>query len=307
MSRIPVLTLLLVVDLLAVHGCGASVSGFPPASFEAQSSTTPLLERPPGSQQFRLTVTEHRTDTLSRRGMRFQLDTALDGIEMVTILELSEEPIDGVERGDTPSGPQPIECSALCRAEFGGGEGAYGRFSLTEARDFNEFVPPCVAESVFGLITDAVSFLLIQRRGHFGIEELREPGDAATFPGFEVTWNRPPTRARASSSGGTLTFEGLEATTARLTWCPEPMELAMVRSVNEELTLLMAGTEVFRLEIIIDAKTGELLEGRSVEDVLDLSMWIPYTDSDVPGRADWPTEPGRPVKITRHLELARVG
>ena len=74
--------------------------------------------------------------------------------------------------------------------------------------------------------------------------------------------------------------------------------------MGEGANILIGGTERVVLELEIDLSTGALLAGRSLEDELDVTLWIPFAAVKVPDR--WPKQRGRQITSTRELSLKRI-
>jgi hypothetical protein len=252
------------------------------------SAPPPVLLRAPGSASYRLTVESDEGRGPQTLVAEFELVTAADGKETIALQR--------VVRGSEELALDP----ALARIEV----------PQDEHAPVAALVPPGVSEPVFGAVTDALTFVLVQTRG-FGADRLAKAGDARRFDAFSESWSRPPgtIAARIDCPGGTLALESVAEDAALLRWEPDPMHLAIVRDVPAAGgRVLLAGVETLVLEVRCDPATGALLGGRSRRDELAMRLFMgaAFGSDAAPAATEVPSEGGMPLTIRRTLVLERL-
>lgn len=182
-----------------------------------------------------------------------------------------------------------------CRRAFGAQGDEIGRVRVVpEQERIDDLAPVCAPEPLFGAMTDLASFALIAYSPEFRVGELAEVGQALPLLPFEVEWSRPPALigARLSSPGGEVRLLEVSAGLRRISWSPGPMPLVIRRAGPGGAEMTLEGVETIALEV--DLIDGELAEGRSTVDRLDMTLKMPGLPPA-----------GMPVAIVRSLTLKR--
>jgi hypothetical protein len=274
-------------------GCAA-----PPGGAEA-SPTAPRLLRSEGVARYRISVVTDEGRGPRRAVATATIRTRADGTDLVELEEARVGPLDGEA--------EPIELDETVRAAFGGDERVLGRFVVGPDFDPGAVLPEGAPEPLLGLVLDLASVLIVQSAG-FGADRLREPGDAEAFDAFDARWRVAPALldARLRCEGGTLRLVSLDVDEAVLSWEPLPMAVTIVRRSSPDSRLLLDGSEDFVLEVRCDPRTGHLRSGRSLRDVLDLSLHMGWSRDETPGPGEERPAGGMRIKIERSIELVEL-
>lgn len=253
----------------------------------------PAWRHPAGVTPYRLEVVEQNPD--GTRRIEFDLRLRIDGdeawIELLAGRRL--QPDGSVHTIGLPEGCAPAA------------PGVLARLPLRPPIDLDA-VPLCVPEPLFGGLTDALTFVLLQADPAFGLERLVRVGDAIEWTGFATTWHRPPAllEAAVACPCGTTRLVGVADGVARYGWQPARIDLAMVRTMGGGGSrLLLAGEEQLELEIRVDTRSGRLLGGHAIRDELALTLWPAFAGDRVPAAEQRPREGGLPITIRRTLRF----
>lgn len=260
----------------------------------AGPATAVVSRHPPGLAHYRLEVVEHNPEGTRRVAFDLRLRVA-GGEAFVELL--------AARRAQPDGSVHEIRLPADCT---GPAPGVLARLPLRPPIDLDAAVAACVPEPLFGGLTDALTFVLVQADPAFGVERLREVGDEVGWPAFTAAWHRPPQLLEAvvTCPGGTTRLEAVEGGVARYRWRPQPIDLAMVRTMGADgPRMLLAGHERLEIEIRVDARTGRLLGGRAIRDELELTLWPGFAGERVPEADQRPRDGGLPIAIRRTLQL----
>ncbi len=259
----------------------------------SRKAAGPVLRPPPGDANYTIGIREINPsgDSTVTVDARVRIG---EWIERVDILRATKTTAAGVREFDVPP-----NCSTAQ------GDGILA-LAITRPLDLDRTVPPCVPEPLFGALTDLLNILLVQVDDAFGVAPLRRPGGSARFEPFSVSWHRPPAliAANVSCPGGTTTLISLTEEAAIIRWTPEPMRVTMIRSAPGSVArMLMAGEEIFELELTINPRTGELKSAKSTRDDISMTLWMPFDGEELPDAEELPAAPGMPITLRREVSL----
>lgn len=297
--------------VLLAPGCERSAPPKSPGPVaESASATAPApsaafrLLRGPGTASYRLTMQGYnqQRELRTEQTAEFTLHTDADGRERVELRS--------AQRVSPPArDPEAIAVESECRQAFGGDPEVLARFAVTPAalRKPNEVVPDCASRELFSVVTDILMFLSVQTPD-FGLDQLRSAGDRRAFGGFESQWSKPPDvlHGRIVCPGGETVLDRVENSRAVVLWQPQPFDHGTIPTPRGAITRLIAGTEKLALTLVIDTRSGALLEARCDADELDLQGWSPFAGETVPDRKDWPQTSGIRMNALRKLTLERL-
>lgn len=280
-------------QLLACAGAGS-----PPAP----ASLT--LHRPAGRRAYQFTSRQTTPAGTSRVRLTFTLVTAALG-------ETAE--VTAYERASNDGPFSAAAISADCARRLGAPAGTLAVLPITPPpHQLSDLVPDCVPEDFFGAASDILPLLMIQAQPKFRAGELRAVGDILRFDGYATGWRLPPTLldARIVADSGVVSLDSLTAARAVIGWNTSPMQIDLLRQLAPGRRALLSGREWFWARVVVDPRSGTLLEGRTLVDSLALRMTLPYPDSTLHPAGDRSAPGGRsapaaglPVVVTRTLEL----
>lgn len=278
----------LVLQLLA---CAPAASGPAPAAL--------TLHRPAGRRAYVFTSRQTTPAGTTRVRLTFTLVTTPAGHETAEVTGYARA------SGDGPFSPAAV--SAACARRLDAAPGTLVVLPITPPpHELSALVPDCVPEDLFGAASDILPLLMIQAQPRFRAAELRAVGDALRFDGYTAAWRLPPTLldARIVADSGVVSLDSLTASRAVIGWNTSPMQVDLLRQLTPGRRALLSGREWFWARVVVDPRSGTLLEGRTVVDSLALRMTLPYPDSTlhVAGNRS-SSATGMPVVVTRALEL----
>lgn len=274
--------------------CAPAASGPAPAPLK--------LRRPGGRRAYVFTSRQTTPAGTTRVRLTFTLVTTSAGHETAEVT--------GYERasGDGPFSAAAV--SAGCARRLDAAPGTVVVLPITPPPHLlSDLVPDCVPEDLFGAASDILPLLMIQAQPRFRAAELRAAGDALRFDGYTTGWRLPPALldARIVADSGVVSLDSLTASRAVIGWNTSPMQVDLLRQLTPGRRALLSGQEWFWARVVVDPRSGTLLEGRTVMDSLALRMTLPYADSTLHSAADRsPSASGLPVVVTRALELRLV-
>lgn len=185
-------------------------------------------------------------------------------------------------------------------------EGVELEFIVDGAPDMQRLFPHDIPASVFGLLVEASTMLALCSEAG-GLDDLEEPGDTASFSGFELLWRRPYTAPvnRRVIEAGASTLERIEDGVTTVQVRPRQVRWAMVRGSGE--FQLSIGSEAYAMEVRLDAATGELLAIEVPESVMTFQRAGPLETPEIPADAEARVPKGEERMVThRALSLRRV-
>lgn len=283
------LALLAALALFPVYACSGPGSAAPVAH---------TLRRPAGERAYRFTSTQITPGGTSTVQVDFILKTSENGNESAQVTAYRRS-----------SGAAPLAAALIdsaCARRLAAPAGAIAVLPITPPpHDLAQLIPNCVPEDLFGAASDILPLLMIQAQPQYRVAELRKVGERLRFGGYSTGWRLPPTLldATITADSGIVSLDSSVNSKVFIGWNTSPMRIALVRQLSPNQRALFHGQEWFWAQIVVDQKTGLLLEGRTVVDSLALRMVLPYADSIAPLVMP---DAGLPVAISRRLRLDLV-
>lgn len=277
------------VVLLVVAGCAR-------LRHEA-AGPAPRLSRPAGSRAYEFLSAQESPAGTHRVRVRLTLLTRADGTEEAVITSYENA------RGAAAFQTGPL--SADCAAQMGAPAGAVVTLRITPPpAAVDSLIPGCVPEDLFGAATDLLPLLMVQAQPVYRVRELHRPGDRLTFPGYVTEFRHLPDMlaARISAESGVVRLDTLTASRAVIDWDTSPMAVTILRRLAPGNRALLVGREWFAAHVVVDPRSGMLLEARTRVDSLALRMVMPYEADTLPSPRGAPAG-GMPVSVRRALTL----
>jgi hypothetical protein len=282
----------ILTPVIALQLLACAPAGSPPAPAAL------TLQRPVGRRAYVFTSRQTTPAGTTRVRVTFTLvSTAANETAEITAFERAS--------GDGAFAAATI--SADCARRLAAPAGTVVVLPITPPpHQLSGLVPDCVPEDLFGAASDILPLLMIQAQPRFRARELQAVGEALRFDGYATGWRLPPSLldARVVADSGVVSLDSVTASRAVIGWNTSPMQVDLLRQLAPGRRALLSGREWFWARIVVDPRSGTLLEGRTVVDSLALRMTVPYPDSTLHVAGDRsPSGSGLPVVVTRALEL----
>jgi hypothetical protein len=223
----------------------------------------------PGVHHYRYTVVQTINHS-EQRGYRVDFDLASAADGSVDAILLSSEALAGGHWTQTIVDP-------ACRSAMHGNADSLARARLwplapaAAAHMGNDFLDTCAPGGVFFPLTDILNAVVIPISPSFGTGALRRQGQSVHYAGFTAAFDRAGEGLHEVADGGEVRLAALDRRQAVIDWLPQTAQLDLVeRSGPSPVTL--HGTEHWSFRIVLDRRTGVLLDAHTLYDDLDLTV-----------------------------------
>jgi hypothetical protein len=223
----------------------------------------------PGTRHYFYTVL-HTTNGAMEQGYRVGFDLVSDADGSVDAIVLSSESLAGGRWTQTIVDP-------ACRTAMRGTADSLARVRLwplaqgAAARLGSDFLDTCAPPAIFFPLTDILNAVIVPLSPTFGAAALRRQGQSEHYPGFTAAYDRAGESLHEVVDGGELRLATLDRRQAVIDWMPQIATLDLVeRSGASPVTL--HGTEHWSFRIVLDRRTGAILDAHTLYDNLDLAV-----------------------------------
>ena len=223
----------------------------------------------PGTRHYRYTVVQ-TIDRNVQRGYRVDFDLASGADGSVDAILLSSEALADGHWTATIVDP-------ACRTAMHGNAASLARVRLwplasgTAAHLGNDFLDTCAPGGIFFPLTDILNAVIVPLSPTFGAAALRRQGQSVPYAGFTAAFDRAGESLHEVADGGELRLAALDRRQAVIDWLPVTAMLDLVERAGPS-PVTLHGTEHWSFRIVLDRRTGAILDAHTLYDDLDLAV-----------------------------------